>query len=497
MFPLVPAPIKFERKEGFFKFLKDDSGAIKYDYVRDDSLPPEGCELRARDSKLVMRSCDEAGRFYGEVTLGVMDALTGGTPGEFYISDAPAFGYRGYMLDVARYFFDVDTVLRHIDYMALLKLNVLHLHLTDDQGWRVEIKKYPRLTAVGAFRSRTHVRLYRHGGYYTREQLKQIVAYAHSKHIKVVPEIDFPGHFSAAIAAYPELGCYGEGVKVARNFGVKYDVACVGKDTTLSFMKDVLEELFDIFTDEYYHLGGDEVMYERWKLCPECLELKRRLGCNQWSEVQAWALNELSAFLNEHGKKAIIWNESKITGKADKNLVWQYWQGGLDEKKLAEEINSGRQVIMSPCEPYYLDLPYSINGVRAMEKYKLIPEGTKVDAVDNILGAEFPLWTELVPNARQADKMLFPRLAVGAEIAWRGCCDENVGDGAKSYAPLFIRLGAIVGEKAGAEKKGIAYVLDRIWWERRQLYWGAIGNLIGNMKVRRAAKRKFRQQNQR
>ena len=490
MSSLIPVPQKSEFNGNAFVFSRDGSGAVKYDYVKDETIPVEGYEIKAADGHLVLKSSDEAGRFYGEVTLGALDALTGGAPGEFYISDAPAFGYRGYMLDVSRYFFDVETVLKHIDYMALLKLNTLHLHLTDDQGWRVEIKKYPRLTSVGAYRRRTLMRFREHGGYYTQEDLKKIVAYAHSRHISVVPEIDFPGHFSAAIAAYPELGCYGEHVKVAETFGIKYDVACIGKESTVAFMKDVLEELFTVFTDEYYHLGGDEVMCDRWNICPECRKQKEKLGCESWSEVQAYVLKELVSFLAEHGKKAVIWNESAPSPGSDKSVIWQYWQGGLDENKLTKEVNAGRRVIMSPSVPYYLDLPYSVNSAFAIINYK--PVGDNITEKGNVLGVEFPLWTELVPTAKQADKKLFPRLIVGAEAAWRGAPEKDAVSRAEKYYPLLKRLGAKPG-KPLCVKRGLSFIADKLWWERRRLYWGVLGNLVGDLKARHAAKRRLRQ----
>ena len=487
MFPIIPKPRNIELKDGEGRLTRDDSGGANYEYVYDPDIPYEGYSLKTEGTHTVLRASSEAGAFYGETTLNVLDDMTGGAPGAFFVSDSPAYGYRAYMLDVARYFFDTDVVMKHIDYMALLKLNVLHLHLTDDQGWRVEIKKYPRLTEVGSHRRRTHIRFKAHGGYYTQEELKKIVAYAHARHIKVVPEIDFPGHFQAAIAAYPELGCCGEGLKVAENFGVKFDVACIGNPAVIEFMKDVLSELIPIFTDEYFHIGGDEVPFRRWEKCPKCLALKKSLGADSWHRVQAHVVNELADFLAEHGKTTITWNESEPTGVQNKNIVWQYWQGGLSEEKLAHEINEGRRVIMSPGEPFYLDLPYAINNVARMRAYKLVPDG--VTAAENIIGVEFPLWTELVPDEKQADKMLFPRLMAGAEIAWRGSADTDIEERFGRYLAVLKRMGAKISAFK-KEPRGFMKILDRIWWFRRQLYWGAVPNLIRNIKVDKILKKR-------
>ena len=489
MLPLIPYPQRIEEGDGSPEIVVGKDGEPVFGRVKSDFLPEEGYELIIGEERTELKAATESGYRYGEVTLNLI-ASAGNPSTELRIHDKPRYRWRGYMLDVSRYFFSVDDVMKQIDFMAVMKLNVLHLHLTDDQGWRVEIKKYPRLTEVGAWRRRTLFRLKRHGGYYTQEELKEIVSYAHANGIKVVPEIEFPGHFTAVIAAYPELGCYGKGVKVAENFGVKYDVACLGNPQVMQFVKDVLSELFPIFTDEYYHIGGDEVLYQRYELCPKCRKAKEEAGAKSWAELQARFVNEIAAFLNENGKRAITWNEAVPSGKVDKSIIWQYWQGGLDESALATEINAGRQVIISSRCPYYLDLPYATNTLRAIAEYRDVPQGADPEKV---LGLEFALWTELVPDQRNAEKKMFPRLALMAEKAWRGEVADDFPVRYTEIAEKLIALGADIPEKLKMPPKGIAAVIDKIWFNRSQLYWGAITNLIGNIKATVAAKKQNRE----
>ena len=489
MLKLIPYPKQVTEGEGTVKTATDEFGAPKYERVYDEGMAAENYELTVADNGAKIRAGSQSGFIYGETTLNLLTSSAEPIAAT-RICDGPKWAWRGYMLDVSRYFFSVDDVKKQIDFMAVLKLNVLHLHLTDDQGWRVEIKKYPRLTEVGAWRRRTLFRLKRHGGYYTQEELKEIVSYAHANGIKVVPEIEFPGHFTAVIAAYPELGCYGKGVKVAENFGVKYDVACLGNPQVMQFVKDVLSELFPIFTDEYYHIGGDEVLYQRYELCPKCRKAKEEAGAKSWAELQARLVNEIAAFLNENGKRAITWNEAVPSGKVDKSIIWQYWQGGLDESALVTEINAGRQVIISSRCPYYLDLPYATNTLRAIAEYRDVPQGADPEKV---LGLEFALWTELVPDQRNAEKKMFPRLALMAEKAWRGEVADDFPVRYTEIAEKLIALGADIPEKLKMPPKGIAAVIDKIWFNRSQLYWGAITNLIGNIKATVAAKKQNRE----
>ena len=489
MLPLIPYPQRIEEGDGSPEIAVGKDGEPVFGRVKSDFLPEEGYELIIGEEQTELKAATESGYRYGEVTLNLI-ASAGNPSTELRIHDKPRYRWRGYMLDVSRYFFSVDDIMKQIDFMAVMKLNVLHLHLTDDQGWRVEIKKYPRLTEIGAWRRRTLFRLKRHGGYYTQEELKSIVSYAHERGIKVVPEIEFPGHFTAAVAAYPELGCYGEGARVAETFGIKHDVACLGNPAVIDFIKDVLSELFPIFTDEYYHIGGDEVPAARYELCPKCRAEKERLGAGNWAEVQAHFVNEIAAFLKENGKKTITWNETEPTGIPDKEIIWQYWQGGLKEEALVKEINAGRTVIMSPAKPYYLDLPYSENTLQAIAEYKDVPEGADPD---RILGLEFPLWTELVPDEETAERRLFPRLLLMAEKAWRGECESSFLYRCEEFGKVLTDLGATIKKKVPLPPKGLKGLLDVMWFNRCRLYWGAIPNLIRNAKVAKIAKQRIKE----
>lgn len=485
---LIPKPLKFRLNEGFFT---PENGKTE-SFIRretDDTLPEEGYKLNITADGVQIICKTDKGFFNAEMTLKQLTKLNGGKLPYVEIEDAPKFSYRGYMLDSGRYFFTPEDVFRQIDYLSLYKINVLHLHLSEDQGWRAEIKKYPKLTEVGSRRSRTLMHLREHKGFYTQEDMKKIVAYAHAHNMTVIPEIDIPGHFSAAIAAYPELACFPrKGLKVAENFGVKYEVACIGKEKTIEFIKDVLDELAEIFTDGYFHIGGDEVPSQRWERCPHCRAKREKLGLKSWAEYQAVFMNEIAAHLKKKGKKTIMWNESHITGLNDKSIIWQYWQGGLSEKDIIKEVNSGRTIINSSSNPYYIDLPYSINSLQKV--YEFQPAYSEIEDKTQILGIELPLWTELIPDQKQAERMTFPRLIAGAERAWSD--GEDFKD-FMSRCTLHEKMLKSEGYKMYSPKrhdpKGLYKLADRIWWGRRVLYWGAISNLTNNAKVEKLAKK--------
>lgn len=231
---------------------------------------PEAYRIEVSEQEICISSAGEAGLFYALQTLKQILLTNGCKIPSLSINDAPLYHYRGFMLDVGRYFYPVEEVKHFLDLMAVHKLNIFHWHLTEDQGWRVEIKKYPRLTEFGSKRSHTNFGFRPHSGFYTQEDIREVVAYAHSKYIKVIPEIDMPGHMQSAIACYPELSCFNRSLPVATHWGVKHDILCAGKESTYQFIFDVLDELIPLFPDGYFHLGGDEVVKMRWQLCPHC-----------------------------------------------------------------------------------------------------------------------------------------------------------------------------------------------------------------------------------
>ena len=430
-------------------------------------LGPEGYRLNVFPNRLEIRSCDRAGIFYGVQTLLQLlppavfgDAIT---PGPWVIpcceiEDRPRFGWRGLMIDVARYFFPVDFIKKLIDQMALHKLNRLHLHLTDDQGWRLEIAKYPRLTEVGAYRAETlttHLGPNRgshllkgngipHGGFYTRQDARDIVEYARARHIIVVPEIELPGHARAAIAAYPELGCIDEPMPVAHSWGPHEDVFNPS-EATFSFLEDVLTEVLEIFPSPYIHIGGDEVIKDQWKANPQVQERMKELGLKDEDELQTYFIGRMDRFLTERGRRLVGWDEILQGGLAPNATVmsWRGEAGGI------EAANAGHDVIMAPDSRTYLDFyqardtesePKAIGGYLPLSlaySYDPMPADLPRERAAHVLGAQAQIWTEYIPTPEHAEYMTFPRLCALSEAMW---CEPEVKDFADFTARLSVHL---------------------------------------------------------
>ena len=389
------------------------------------------------------------------------------------IQDAPRFSYRGLHMDVSRHFFTMDEVKKYIDIMEVHKLNTLHWHLTDDQGWRLEIKKYPRLTEVGSIRNKTLVghlfdseiyddKEYGRGCYYTQEQVKEILEYAAAKGITVIPEIDLPGHMLAALAAYPELGCTGGPYDVWGKWGVADDVLCVGKEETMKFLEDVLTEVCELFPAEYVHIGGDECPKVRWEACPHCQAKIAELGLKDDENYQAehylqgYVTARMEEFLAEKGKKLIGWDEI-LEGELAPNATVMSWRGvagGL------QAVRMGHDAIMTPNTFFYLDYyqsldkenePLAIGGYLPVEKcysYEPTTSGMTDEEKAHILGVQANLWTEYIETADHLFYMLLPRLAALAEVQW---CQPEVKDWNRflESADDFCAIYDIMGYKYG------------------------------------------------
>jgi len=352
------------------------------------------------------------------------------------ISDAPRFAYRGLHLDVCRHFYPVEFIKKYIDAMAIHKLNTFHWHLTEDQGWRIEIKKYPRLTEIGSRRDETLVDYYYsrfpqqydgkpYGGFYTQAEAREIVTYAKARFITVIPEIELPGHAQAAIASYPYLSCRPDSaVKVATKWGVFTDVYCP-RDTTFRFLEDVLTEIMDIFPSKYIHIGGDECPKDLWKTCPDCQALIKRLGLKDENGLQSYFVHRIERFLNSKGRKIIGWDEI-LDGGLDPNatvMSWRGTQGGVTAAK------AGNDVIMTPGEFCYFDKyqadpvsePTTIGGFLPLSKvyqFEPVPAELSADEALHVLGAQANVWTEYMPTSESVEYMVFPRLAAMAEVLW-------------------------------------------------------------------------------
>ncbi len=364
------------------------------------------------------------------------------------IHDEPEFSYRGVHLDVCRHFFSKDFVKRYIDLLALHKMNVFHWHLTDDQGWRIEIKKYPKLTTVGAWRNGSMIGPYRdqkfdtlrYGGYFTQEEIREVVAYAAERKITIIPEIEMPGHAMAALAAYPEYSCTGNVKEVAKGWGVFDDVFCV-KDSTFLFLEDILMEVLDLFPSTYIHIGGDECPKQRWKVCPKCLETRYANNLRDEHELQSYFIQRIEKFLNSKGRLIIGWDEILEGGLAP-NATVMSWRG-IDGGKAA--ARASHKAIMTPGSHCYFDHyqgeraaePLAIGGFTPLEKvyaFRPVPDSLTPEESKFIIGAQANLWTEYMYDERQVEYMLFPRLCALSEVLWT---DTMLHDESGFYKRVF------------------------------------------------------------
>ena len=413
---------------------------------------PESYQLKVTGDGITIAGPTEAGVFYGIQSLRKSLPVAVGADISMpavEINDAPRFGYRGAHFDTSRHFFTVDEVKTYIDMMALHNMNRFHWHITEDQGWRLEIKKYPKLTEIGSKRTETVIGRNSgeydgkpYGGFYTQEQAKEIVAYAAERYITVIPEIDLPGHMQAALAAYPELGCTGGPYEVWRQWGVSEDVLCAGNDQVLKFLEDVFTELIAIFPSEYIHVGGDECPKVRWEKCPKCQARIKALGLksddkhSKEERLQSFVINHIEKFLNDHGRQIIGWDEILEGGLAP-NATVMSWRG---EKGGIEAAKQKHDVIMTPNTYLYFDYyqakdvdnePFGIGGYLPLERgysYEPMPASLTPEEQKYIKGVQANLWTEYIATFPHAQYMVLPRWAALCEIQWSSPEKKNYAD---------------------------------------------------------------------
>jgi hexosaminidase len=390
----------------------------------DPALGPEAYRLETSMSGIRIVGGDDAGVFYAKQTLKQLAPAEGGPVPGVVIEDRPAFGWRGSLLDVARHFMPKEFVLRYIDLLALHKLNVLHLHLTNDQGWRIEIQRYPKLTEVGAWRAETMNDGVPHGGFYTQDDIREIVDYAARRFIRVMPEIEVPGHTRAAIASYPELGNSGWPIGVKTSWGIETRVLNV-EEATVEFFEHVFEEVFELFPSVFVHVGGDECPRDEWRASARAQQLRRERGLANEDELQSWFIRSLDTFFAENGRRLVGWDEILEGGLAPGATVmsWRGEEGGL------AAAEAGHDVVMTPRWFTYFDYrqsddlaeppaqPYLL-PLEKVYSYQPIPSGLSAAAARHVLGAQFALWTEHIATPRQAEYMAFPRACAFAEVVW-------------------------------------------------------------------------------
>lgn len=408
-----------------------------------DGLDAEGYILEVTEKGVGISSSSGAGAFYARRTLEQLAA--GGEIPCCKIEDSPRFPYRGFMIDTVRHISTVEETKRLLDAAASLKLNALHWHLSDDQGWRVQIDSLPLLTEKGSKRKASlfggendHSE---YGGFFTKAEIKEVVAYAAERFIRVIPEIDMPGHTSAMLHAYPELSCTGEQIEVVTKQGVYPDILCAGKEGTFETVFKVLDEMTELFPDEMFHIGGDEAPKRRWKTCPDCQRKIKELGLENEEELQRWFVIRLKEYLESKGKKAVVWNESLKAGNID-GVTVQRW---MDGKHLSEKFaNGGGKVIMSDFYHYYLDYPYAMTPLSKTYNYEPTRKHLTEEGKKNVIGIEAPLWAEYVLDFERWCFMGFPRLAAAAETGWSRAEDKELKDFERrfeAYEPLLKTMG--------------------------------------------------------
>ena len=382
-------------------------------------LPAEAYELKIENGAVSIAASSKAGAFYAAQTLLQLRAACGETCPDLVIRDEPLLPYRGFLIDSCRHFYGVEELKRVIDLAAVFKLNRFHWHLTDDQGWRVEIKRCPLLTEVGGARRGSRFggvdEGRPHAGFFTQAQVREIVDYCADRCIEVVPEIDMPGHFTAAIAAYPFLGCTGEPMAPAEKEGIYPNVLCLGNDTAVAFVKEVLEEVCGLFPGRYLHIGGDEAPRSRWRACEKCRAKMQSMGLKSYDALQGSFMKEIAAFLREKGKTAVTWNESlKGDCLSPGDAVIQRW---MDRGRLCRGFaRRGGKLIESDFYHYYFDYPYGMTPLKKTFAYDPFRDPEK----DAVIGVEGTLWTEYVRTFEDLLQKLFPRLLVIAERGWAG-----------------------------------------------------------------------------
>ncbi len=471
----IDYPEALKVSAGFLKSYVEQSEAIRLGkgndikFIIDATIEnDEGYSLEILPDKIEIKAKTDHGAFYAVQTLRQL------LPPEFengrfkaeriaiscaLIRDMPRFKYRGMHLDVGRHMFSVDFIKKYIEAIAMLKMNTFHWHLTEDQGWRIEIKKYPKLQDIAAYRDETLIGHFsnqphqfdgkKYGGYYTQDQIKDIVAYAEARFVTVIPEIELPGHSQAAISAYPELGCSGEQVEVAKKWGVFENIYCT-KDETFDFLEDVLDEVLELFPSEYIHIGGDEAPKTHWKNCKSCQQRIKDEGLKDEHELQSYFISRIEKYLNSKGRQIIGWDEILEGGLAPNATVmsWRGFNGAIEAAK------QHHNVILTPGSHCYFDHyqsenkdePIAIGGFLPLEKvygFNPIPEKLTKEEAKYVLGAQGNVWTEYMSNEDQVEYMVFPRILAMSEVLWSQSENKNYKDFISRLENFHKRLDAL------------------------------------------------------
>ncbi|AQT67026.1 Beta-hexosaminidase [Anaerohalosphaera lusitana] len=444
------------KKPGWFESKKN---IIELTISDEISVGDEGYHLDVTPEKITVQGSDPAGVFYGcQTILQLLPAQvysrtevkgTEWTVPEILVLDEPRFEWRGMHLDVCRHFMPLDFVKQYIDYIAMHKMNTFHWHLTEDQGWRIEIEQYPKLTEISAWRKGPNGGKY--GGYYTQDQIREVVEYAKQRFVTVVPEIEMPGHSVAALAAYPELSCTGGPFEVRTEWGVSRDVYCAGNEKTFEFLQNVLDEVIELFPSEYVHIGGDECPKVRWQNCPKCQKRIAEENLEDEHELQSYFIKRMEKYLAGKGKRLIGWDEILEGGLAPNATVmsWRGMGGGIAAAK------SGHDCVMAPVSPTYFDarnsdseyepaaIGYTPNTLGKVYAYDPVPQQLTDEQAEHILGSQAQVWTEYIETPEHVEYMVLPRMSALAEVVWSPKKSKDWPGYQQRLAKQYLRYGAM------------------------------------------------------
>lgn len=418
-------------------------------------LEREEYRIHISGEKILLEGGSRAGLFYANTTLGQLKLLYPEALPCMEIEDKPYYPYRSFHIDCARHFFPADQIKKMIRMCAEFKLNHFHWHISDDQGWRVESSRFPRLHEIGSVRrgdyfdknSSDEIQ----GGYYTRREVKEIVALCEELGIEVVPEVDMPGHVMAILAAYPEYGCDGRKVEVGNRSGIFHEIFCAGKEETFTFIEELLDDLMELFPGKYFHIGGDEAPKSHWKVCPHCKKRMEEEGLKSFQELQGYVENRISSYLISRGRIPVVWNEAVYGGNLDPAVVVQLWIDDRDNM-LKAHLDKGGKAIISNVMNSYCDYPYGSIPLKSMYEIDTQPEMLGERGRDSVIGPECLLWTEHVRDSERMEKQCWPRYAASAQAGWCGPDRppyEEFKETLKKLLPLFRRYGVQFTEPEG------------------------------------------------
>lgn len=410
---IIPMPVSV-KEYGGKRVLKER----EIEFVKDESFLPETYEILITKDKARVTFKTEKGKYYALVTIKQLTNEKGEVP-LVKITDFPRFEYRGFMIDSARHMQTIDEIKAYIEAAALFKFNYFHWHLCDDQGVRFECEKYPRLNEIGSYRKghgfgSKNEEIY--GGYYTKEEIKEVIAFCKERYIEVIPEIDMPGHTVAMLASYPELSCKEKEIAVETTPGIHKDIMCAGKESTFEFCFNIIDEIAELFPCEYIHIGGDEAPKVRWNKCPHCQKRMKEENLENAEQLQGYFVLRIKDYVKKIGKKPIAWNESLNSDMLSKDVVVADW---LDKNHKSEPFaNDGGRIIIEDFFAYYLDYPYGMTPLKKTYTFNPYLKELNERGQKNVWGVESPIWTEFVEDFDRMSFMCFPRLMAVAETGW-------------------------------------------------------------------------------